>query len=98
MLTKGQIKESFKLHNSLPLGIDNVLLELVKRAHLIPLEDLKSRKFYQSKKEKAGWLKWLLKGAYKYTIGWLWKTNMEIPENTPLVSISYLNVLSFPII
>lgn len=80
------------MNNSLPLGIDNILLELIRRAHLIPLEDLKNRKFYLCKEHKVNWFKWVLNKAYDYTIGWFWKTNTLIPENTSLVSVSYLNV------
>lgn len=92
-LTKGQIKESFKMHNRLPLGIDNIILELIRRGHLIPLEELKNRTYYQIKENKISWIKWILSKVYKYTIQLLWQKNVVIPENTPLVSVAYLNVM-----
>lgn len=81
------------MNNSLPFGIDNITFELIRRGHLIPLEDLKSRNFYQRKTDKTSWLKWILKKSYEYTVGWFWRTNAVIPENTSLVSVSYLNVI-----
>jgi len=81
------------MHNSFPYGIDNIILELIRRGHLIPLEDLKNRKFYLHKGHKTNYFKWILHKAYDYTIGWFWTTKTSIPENTPLVSVSYLNVI-----
>ena len=92
VFTKGQIKESFKMHNRFPLGIDNIISELIRRGHLIPLENIKNKSYYQQKQDKVSWLKWLINKAYNFSINWVFKREVPIPENIPLVSVSYLYV------
>ena len=91
-LTKHKIKSSFMIDRIVPFGMDNIVQELVMRGHLIPLDLLKTRQYYQQKEAKMGWTKWILLKLYYGTIGYFFSKTPTIPESTSLVSVAYLNV------
>lgn len=95
-LTKQKIKSSVMIDLILPYGIDNIIAELVRRGHLIPLDEIYSREFYRRKESKMGWIKWGFSKIYQYSIGLIFsRSRRVIKENDKLVSAAFLKVIFF---
>ena len=94
-LTKHKIKSSFMLNRIVPFGMDNIIVELVYRGYLIPLESLRTRQYYQQKDANIGWIKWGFLKLYNGTIGYFFSKRETIPDTTSLVSVAFLKVSPF---
>jgi len=80
------------VNNIVPYGINNIINELVKRNYLIPLEDMRNRKYYKDREKDMGWVKWGLWKMYTATVGSFFQKNEAESEMIQLVSTAYLKV------
>lgn len=92
LLSKLKIKNSLRIERIIPLGIDNILQELVNRNILIPIDAIFTKQFYNTK-EKS-WGKKAMSKLYQGTLGIIFGSGQSKPLNDSsiLVNLKFLNV------